>query len=236
MNDSKLAFDVLDRGYLRYVEHWGKGDAGVDEAAIIEAARMSTNKGFNGWPEDERLLAHLYKNRHSSPFEFAGMTIEVEAPLMVFREWHRHRTQSYGEMSARYIPLPNYNYMPAAFNILERANLQTTNKQAQSTSDFKPTLESLVADLEVLEAVYAHAQEVYEYLLKRGWPKELARLPVPVARYSRMRASGNLRNWLAFLTLRLDPNAQWEIRQYAQAVGRIIEVQFPRTWALFHGS
>ena len=66
-----------------------------------------------------------------------------------------------------------------------------------------------------------------------GVPKELARLPVPVARYSRMRASANLRNWLGFLTLRMAPNAQWEIRQYANAVGEVVAKAFPRTWELF---
>ena len=93
--------DVLDKGYLDVVEVWG-----ADEQ-IIEAARMSTNKGFQGWghpaePGDERLLAYLWKHKHHSPFEMAGLTVEVKAPLMVFREWHRHRTFSYNEMSGRY--------------------------------------------------------------------------------------------------------------------------------------
>lgn len=87
--------------------------------------------------------------------------------------------------------------------------------------------------LAALADVYEHAQKVYELGLVIGVPKELARLPVPVARYSRMRASANLRNWLAFLSLRLPKNAQWEIRQFAQEVGGLFETQFPRTYALF---
>jgi thymidylate synthase (FAD) len=74
---------------------------------------------------------------------------------------------------------------------------------------------------------------LYEWALKMGVPKELARIHLPVGRYSKMRASANLRNWLAFLTLRMDPAAQWEIRQYANEVGKLIEEKYPRTWALF---
>ena len=76
--------------------------------------------------------------------------------------------------------------------------------------------------------MYEHAQKVYAAGLALGIPKELARLPVPVARYSAMRASANLRNWLGFLKLRCDPAAQWEIRQYADALAGIVREVFPR--------
>lgn len=84
-----------------------------------------------------------------------------------------------------------------------------------------------------LEEVYSNTQRIYEEALESGVPKELARVHLPVGRYSRMRASANLRNWLAFLTLRMAPQAQWEIRQYANAVGEIVAEKFPRTWELF---
>jgi thymidylate synthase (FAD) len=72
--------------------------------------------------------------------------------------------------------------------------------------------------------------------LRYGVAREIARVVIPVAQYSRMRASANLRNWLAFLTLRMAPNAQWEIRQYAEAVGALVAEAFPRTWELFTAS
>lgn len=223
--------EVLDQGYVSLVDSWGS------DAAIIEAARMSTGKGFNGWgtpeaPGDERLLAYLYNNKHATPFEMAGVVIEVKAPIFVFREWHRHRTQSYNEMSARYIPLPDENYIPSLDRITVGANTATTNKQAQGNGNQLSTEEAMKWR-ESLEALYKHAQDVYEAGIKAGVPKELARLPVPVARYSRMRASANLRNWLGFLTLRMAPAAQWEIREFANAVGSIIEQKFPKTWELF---
>lgn len=221
---------VLDHGYLKFVEHWGSDER------IIEAARMSTNKGFRGWgteeePGDEKLLRYLYTNKHATPFEMAGLTIEVQAPIFVFREWHRHRTQSYNEMSARYTPLPNFNYIPTIDRLMMRG---TRTKQA-GTADGAPVLTEDGAEQfrRELAAIYERDQLIYEAALARGVPKELARVHLPVGRYSRMMASTDLRNWLGFMTLRSAPNAQWEIRQFSDAVGRIIAHKFPRTWELF---
>lgn len=218
---------VLDQGYVKLIDKWGSDEG------IIEAARMSTGKGFQGWDKDAKLLAYLYNNKHMTPFEMAGLTIEVKAPIFVYREWHRHRTQSYNEMSARYIPLPDENYMPTKERIIEGSNLAATNRQAQGLAALNEV--QIDAWLSELEEVYDQAQRVYDRGLELGIPKEVARLPVPVARYSRMRASANLRNWLGFLTLRMDSHAQWEIRQFANVVGeQIIASVFPRTWELFH--
>lgn len=192
---------------------------------------MSTDGGFRGWDRDQRLLEFLWRNKHATPFEMGGMVIEIKAPIFVFREWHRHRTQSYNEMSARYIPMPDENYVPTVLRLIEGSML-TTNKQAQGSKQLT-RLEAEEFQIS-LEDLYNRAQAVYEDALKMGVPKELARLPVPVGRYSKMRASANLRNWLAFLTLRMAPNAQWEIRQYADAVGEYIAELFPRTWKLFN--
>jgi thymidylate synthase (FAD) len=243
--------EVLDHGYVQLVETWGS------EERIIEAARMSTGKGFLGWDAgscpnchkiapiascqacegtghvkgDQKLLAYLYNNHHATPFEMAGMIIEVQAPIFVFREWHRHRTQSYNEMSARYVPLPDVNYIPT----VERLMLNSlTNKQA-GTIKGASELKEREAEIfrEGLENSYAMAQRLYEWALSAGVPKELARVHLPVGRYSRMRASANLRNWLAFLTLRQASGAQYEIRQYANVVARLIEENFPRTFELY---
>lgn len=231
VSESRDRTTVLDHGYVRLVEWWGS------EEQIIEAARMSTAKGFQGWgtpdqPGDERLLRYLYTHKHMTPFEMAGMTIEVQAPIFVFREWHRHRTQSYNELSARYTPIPNVNYVPSVERLLISGG---ANKQAQSTGRVLSVLEAESFQRQ-LEESYVEAENLYQTSLMSGVPKELARLCIPVGRYSRMRASANLRNWLAFLTLRMDEAAQWEIRQYANAVGSLIQFSFPRTWDLFQGA
>lgn len=185
-------------------------------------------------PGDAKLLRFLWKEKHMTPFEMAGLTIEVKAPLFVFREWHRHRTQGYSEMSARYVPLPDENYVPTIERIVTGAQMAGANRQAQGT---KPLQTDMVDSwLDHLKDVYARSQRVYEMGITLGIPKELARLPVPVARYSRMRATANLRNWLGFLQLRDTkhaPGAQWEIRQFADAVALIVSQHFPRTFSLF---
>jgi thymidylate synthase (FAD) len=224
---------LLDHGYIELVEHWGSDER------IIEAARMSTGKGFLGWgtgepgtkPGDEKLLKYLYENKHSTPFEMAGLIIEVQAPIFIYREWHRHRTQSYAEMSARYTPLPDFNYIPTVERLLMNSKV---NKQAGTIQNALELDEEGAEQFRKELAVkYTEQETFYQRALQMGVPKELARIDLPVGRYSRMRASANLRNWLAFLTLRMDKNAQWEIRQYANAVGQLVRERFPRTWELF---
>jgi thymidylate synthase (FAD) len=121
---------------------------------------------------------------------------------------------------------------------LERLFLTSTQNKQAMTAAGAEELTKLTAQawLAAVEDLYADAEALYQVGLKVGIPKELARIILPVGRYSRMRATANLRNWLAFLTLRMDPAAQWEIRQFANAVGVIIADQFPRTWALFQGA
>ena len=246
MNDQ---VKILDHGYIQVIETWGSDEM------IVESARMSTGNGFLGWgpthtPEcaapdregmacfcggvkgDEKLLRFLYENKHSTPFEFAGLTIEVQAPLMVFREWHRHRVPfGYSERSARYAPLPDHNYTPTVDRLMVNGG---ANKQAGSLKGSDElTIDSALAWLAELADVYEHAERVYQSGLKRGVPKELARLPVPVGRYSVMRATGNLRGWLGFTTLRSAPNAQREIQEYSNAVVNACRAAFPRTTQLF---
>lgn len=239
---------VLDHGYVRLIETWGSDER------IIEAAKQSTDGDFVGWDvprcsvcrqinptgscingehkttTDANLLRHLYTHSHMTPFEMAGMIIEVQAPIFVFREWHRHRTQSYNEMSARYMPLPDVNYTPTIDRILQRGG---SNKQAQSTGAVATT-DDAEGFVKALDQHYRAADALYRLALgASGIPKELARLVLPVGRYSRMRASANLRNWLGFLTLRMASDAQWEIRQYANIVAQLVSIHFPRTYLLF---
>lgn len=253
-----MRIKLLDHGYLELIEAWGSDER------IIEAARQSTQKGFQGWgpvcvdcvesgklldpqPQDarcatcgcgglmysgdEKLLRFLWENAHSTPFEFAGAVVEVQAPLCVFREWHRHRTQSYSEASARYAPLLDINYTPTIARLM---SLGGWNKQAGAVKGAPEVTPDRAHRMQHrITRVYETAQLEYEALLAEGCPKELARLVLPVGRYSRMRATANLRNWLAFLTLREAPNAQEEIRVYAHALHGLLRDHFPRTLALF---
>ena len=237
---------VLDHGFVRLVESWGGGDYQEDfddlerEAGIIEAARQSTQGSFRGWEKDVKLLKYLYDFKHSTPFEFAGMVIEVKAPIFIFRQWQRHRTQSYNEMSARYGTVPNENYIPSVKRLVDASlianekNNRKKNKQVGTVDGASIVNPQIAERIQAqLETEYGRAEELYQEYLKAGVPKELARIGMPVGRYSQMRASASLRNWLAFLTLRLDPHAQWEIQEYAKAVASLIEQEFPQTYKLF---
>lgn len=214
---------VLDHGYCTLVESWGSDER------IIEAARMSTAKGFLGWDHDERLLRYLWEHRHHTPFEMAGLVIEVYAPIFVAREWFRHRTQSYNELSGRYVELPDDYYIPSIERLM--AGKQSKgNKQSSETGFTEKMAEILQLDI---RHQTEDARVCYERLLEGGLSRELARLVIPVNQYTRFRASANLRNWLGFLHLRLDAGAQWEIRQFAKAVAGHIQGLFPRTYDLF---
>lgn len=135
-------------------------------------------------------------------------------------------------MSARYTPLPDLNYVPTVERLMQASK---SNKQAGAISGSE---ELPLEGAEALRAMsivkYKEDEEFYQVLLRRGVPKELARIHLPVGRYSKMRASTCLRNWLAFLTLRQDAKAQWEIRQYADALNSFLVGKFPRTMELFN--
>ena len=231
---------LLGHGYIRLVESWGSDER------IIEAARMSTGKGFLGWgptckqcngpverglvdgmggeyegwvckackvantekPGDEKLLRYLYENRHDTPFEMAGMVVEVRAPIFVFREWHRHRVPwSYNEASARYAPLPALDYLPTVKRVMSGGGHLT--KQAAKAEGADALTEEKAKDfLERLQLWQEAGELLYQDGLRVGIPKELARLAMSVGRFSTMRASANLRGWLHFFGLRMAPNAQ----------------------------
>lgn len=224
---------VLDHGYVRMITSWGSDEA------IVEAARMSVQKGFVSWAPyeghpkgDLGLLDYLMQNGHHTPFEMAGLQVEVQAPIMVFREWHRHRTQSYNEASARYAPLPELDYVPHIERVMRNAG--GTNKQAGTIQGSEVLTEATALEwLESLESHYSRANELYQWALSKGIPKELARLSMPVGHYSKMRAQANLRNWLGFIALRDHPAAQFEIQLYAKAVRQILYTLFPKSMGLF---
>lgn len=204
-------------------------------AADYERGEQKGCEHDAGKPGDEKLLKYLWDNAHATPFEFAGMTIEVQAPIFVFREWHRHRVPfGYNEASARYAPLPDLNYIPTVERLM--VNAGGANKQAGTVVGAEVLDEEGAREYrKMLEYTYAHAEQVYQSALKKGVPKELARIHLPVGRYSKMRATANLRGWLGFCKLRQASTAQYEIRVYADAVGAILREAFPRTYALFEG-
>ncbi len=201
---------VLDHGYVRLVDSMG-GDLSIVRAARVSydaAWRAGENEG-----SDTRLIRYLWAHRHTTPFEAVTLTFEVHAPIFVFRQWHRHRTWSFNELSARYRELPEEFYIP---------DPRLVGAQAQDNKQGRTLAETLaagrVSEVEMMAKHCRDAFMVYRALLLSGWPRELARSVLPVNTYSTMFATVNLLNLLKFLTLRCDTHAQYEIRVYADAM------------------
>lgn len=193
------------------------------ELTIVNAARVSLDKSSTALGEsDLGLLKYLMKNRHASPFEHCVAQFYVECPIFVVREWHRHRTQSYNEMSGRYTELKPVFYAPD-FN---RPLIQVGKPGAyrfELPKDDKVNMQVL-SDMRFS---YQTAWNSYTDLLERGIAKEVARDVLPVAIYTKFYATANLRNWLNFISLRTDPQALHEIRVLAGSVETQLHKIFP---------
>lgn len=204
--------DVLDHGYIKLRDHMG-GDIDIVNAARISFNQTSTEL-FEG---DEKLINFLMRERHGTPFEMVDLKFEVRAPIFVFREWHRHRIASINEMSGRYTELERLFYVPHRDQIREQ--------KGKPGAYFYERVESeeLAGNTQaaIYEASYK-AFDAYEGMLRDGIAKEVARIVLPVNTYSKMVWKCNLRAAMNFLSLRNHPHAQWEIRQYAEAMEKLI--------------
>lgn len=192
---------------------------GGTEEDIIRAARMSTHKGFQGWDTDHKLLKYLWDNKHSTPFEFVTLTFEISAPIFVARQVFRHRALqiteepeefAFNELSGRYSEIPENTYIPEKFG-----KQDTKNKQG-STGEFADDQNQTIRDIMIRASDNAFV--AYRELLAMGVSKEQARFILPVNTFTKWRQTGNLRNWIHFLTLRLDAHAQNETRELAQQI------------------
>lgn len=207
--------DVLNHGFVRLVDHMGS------DLSVARAARVSYDAAWRAGEDqgsDTRLINYLWKNRHTTPFEAVAFTFEIKAPIFVFRQWHRHRTWSYNELSARYRELPQEFYVPKAEHVGTQSQ---DSKQARVTTGYDGITPDIIR--KTCEAAF-HA---YRMLLADGVPRELARSVLPVATYSHMFATVDLLNLFKFLTLRCDAHAQYEIRVYADAMLELIRPVVP---------
>lgn len=212
--------ECLDHGFVRLVDFMG-GDL-----SVVRAARVSYDAAWRAGEDqgsDHRLINYLWKNAHTSPFEAVTFTFEVKAPIFVFRQWHRHRTWSYNELSARYRELPEEFYVPDPAKI---------GKQSDSHKQMRE-FGAEFCEAEQTETV-AHIREAcersfmsYRFLLEKGVPRELARSVLPVATYSHMFATVNMLNLFRLLTLRTHEHAQYEIRVYAEAMRELARIVAP---------
>lgn len=214
---------LLDHGHVRLVDHMG------NDLSVVRSARVSYDAEWRAGEDegkDTKLINYLLKNRHTSPFESVSFTFDVKAPIFVFRQWHRHRTWSFNEVSARYAELPEEFYVPA----LEQITTQSASNKQMRTED-QNDLNWYIQ--QKIQEQGAAAFDAYRLMLDSGCPRELARSVLPVGTYSHMFASVDLHNLLHFLKLRLHSHAQYEIRVYAEAMLELIEPIVPVSVAAF---
>jgi thymidylate synthase (FAD) len=204
---------VLDHGYVRLIDSMGS------DLSVVRAARVSYDAAWRAGEDqgsDKRLINYLWRNKHTSPFEAVTFTFEVKAPIFVFRQWHRHRTWSFNEVSARYAELPEEFYVPAPEMIGAQS---ASNKQCRDLVQLSEKEKAERIDQLTLYRHYCEDSfQLYRDNIMRGWPRELARMVLPVATYSHMFATVDLLNLMKFLQLRDHEHAQHEIRVYAQAM------------------
>ena len=212
---------VLDHGHVALVDVMG------DDARVEQVARLSYQKGTRKLTETRGLLRYLMRHRHTSPFEQVVITLDMKLPIFVARQLVRHRTQSLNEVSGRYSELPEEFYVPAREQVCYQA---TDNKQGRAGP--LPDVEAQRVRWQ-LRYNADEAFATYHQCLEADVARETARIGLPLSTYTHWCATMNLHNLLHMLSLRLDPHAQWECRQYAEAIARIVKDWVPLTWEAF---
>ncbi|MFA6318725.1 MAG: FAD-dependent thymidylate synthase [Elusimicrobiota bacterium] len=209
---------VLDRGFIRLV-----GFMGGDEA-VVAAARVCTGTGSKGEAQDRKLIEYLLTHGHLTPFEHSVFKFHVSCPLFVMRQWIRHRSSSFNEISARYAEVKDEFYVPERWRGQDAVNRQASGPKA-GLDDQRCSA--------VLEKAYAGAFAAYRELLALGAAREMARFVMPVGCYTQFYWTINSRNLLHFIGLRADSHAQWEIQRYTEALAKFFARQMPWTWEAY---
>lgn len=217
-------YEVLDHGELELLDFMGSDET------IEMAARISYSAGRARKVSDrEKLLRHLMRHRHTSPFEMAELMFRVKCPIFVARQWMRHRTGSFNEISARYSELPEEFHMPEEWRGQSKSNKQGSEGSISYDPRNTPAKDGG-------EYVLSEEESFDEYgrRLEAGIAREQARGCLPMSTYTEFVWKTNLHNLLHFLSLRMDPHAQEEIRVYAEIIGNeIVKSLFPITWQAF---
>lgn len=216
-------YRVLDKGFIELTAYC------ADDLSVVNAARVSFNSQTDTMTEkDEGLIRFLMREKHGTPFEHNYLRFRVKAPIFVFREWHRHRVgHSYNEWSARYSRLAPEFYIPEVGTVVTQVGKPGNYSFEQLDEESATTYRKWLQDSCNL------AYELYEKSMELGVARQQARAFVPVTMYSEMIWSCNARSLMHFLELRNNPNAQMEIREYAQVAELIFSDLMPVTAASF---
>lgn len=216
--------DIEFRSDMRvtYIDSMG------DDKRIAQAARVSTGNDDSDRPY-EGLVRRLWSDGHTSPFESGTLTVKVEAPIFVAREWTRSRTQSYSEISGRYTEMKPAFYVPGEGRPLVQVGKAMDYRREPGTALQAKNCR------EVHRSMAERAWFYYQHMLDAGIAREVARNVLPASLYTEFYATANLRNWLHFISLRADPTALHEIQDAARQVADIIREKWPVAWSAYEG-
>lgn len=217
-----IQYPVLDHGFLRVVDYMGT------DQCIVDAARVSYQKGTKTAQDDQGLINYLMRHWHTTPFEMCEIKLHVKLPIFVARQWIRHRTASVNEMSARYSILDGEFYIPEAevLGVQSKTNKQGRESMMLEAHDSNEVLQKI---MDMSDEAYAS----YEELLARNLSRELSRMVLPVNIYTQWYWKTDLHNLFHFLRLRMDPHAQHEIKVYADLIGDLVALWVPKAWSAF---
>jgi thymidylate synthase (FAD) len=213
---------VLDDGFVCLVDWMG------DDQAIVQAARVSYGEGTRRVSDDRGLIRYLLRHHHTSPLEMVELKLLIRVPMDCWRQWIRHRMASVNEYSTRYSVAidASQTTQPNQW----RLQSTTNNQGSEGFLDAATGAQLSASEREVQE----HARNVYRQRLVLGVAREQARKELPLSTYTEAYWKIDLHNLLHFLRLRMDDRAQWEIRQYAEAIGRqLVAPLFPLVWEAF---
>jgi thymidylate synthase (FAD) len=200
-------FHVLDKGFVRLVDYLG-GDE-----RIVQAARVSYGEGTTSFRQDKGLIDYLLRNQHTSPFEQVVLTFHAKMPIFVARQWVRHRTARLNEISGRYSILKDEFYVPDGAAIALQSE---DNKQGRMEEPVPADVQEQVRTSLAEQQEQSYAS--YRELIELGLARELARINLPLSAYTEWYWQIDLHNLFHFLELRMDPHAQFEIREYARTM------------------
>jgi len=223
------AMPLLDHGFIRVIDYMG------DDAAIVQAARVSYGRGTKRVSEDAGLIRYLMRHRHSTPFEMCELKLHVKLPIFVARQWIRHRTANVNEYSARYSVLDREFYIPAPAQLAAQSDSNRQGRGAVLQGDEAAEVLALLRD----DA--ARCYDHYAYMLnedaadpqRQGLARELARMNLTLNAYTQWYWKIDLHNLFHFCALRADPHAQYEIRVYADAILDMVRAWVPAAHAAF---
>jgi len=219
------AHPVLDHGFIRVIDYMG------DDAAIVQAARVSYGAGTKHVQNDEGLIRYLMRHWHSTPFEMCEIKLHVKLPVFVARQWIRHRTANVNEYSARYSILDREFYIPAPEQLAAQSVVNNQGRGEMLTGEESARV------LEMLKSDANRAYDHYEAMLsqdgQQGLARELARMNLPANIYTQWYWKVDLHNLFHFLRLRADEHAQYEIRVYAEAIAACVKDWVPLAYAAF---